>query len=229
MRKVLVLASILGTVGLISDLAHAATVNVIHGINGRDLGAARALPVDIAVNGECALTGVRFGQQAAVEFAAGDYDITVHLSTGDCSSDAVISETVSIPETELEEDNRSFTAVASLTGRGTPQLKIFSDSFPLVSSAVTLRHVAFAPQVTVRSQFEGGTAFTSAIRNGREVPMGFWTDKAATYSYVVTAGKSSKPLLNLRGSVKVGTARLLHIVGSAKNGLRVVPVTVQLF
>ena len=59
------LISFLGAV----PLASAANVNVVHGIDGRDLGLARALPVDIAVNGTCSLKGVKFKESALVELA----------------------------------------------------------------------------------------------------------------------------------------------------------------
>jgi 3-hydroxymyristoyl/3-hydroxydecanoyl-(acyl carrier protein) dehydratase len=57
-----------------------ATVYVVHGINGRDLGARTALPVDVAVNGVCAIRHLRFrGIVGPLALAAGTYDVEVHL------------------------------------------------------------------------------------------------------------------------------------------------------
>jgi hypothetical protein len=93
---------------------HAATVNVVHGIDGRDLDADASLPVDIAVNGDCALKGVTFTQSAKVELASGDYTITVHPADGACGTTPVITQSVTISD----EEGRSFSAVASLTQAG---------------------------------------------------------------------------------------------------------------
>ena len=76
--------------------AMAADVRVIHGINGEDLGLAKALPVDISVNGSCALKGVTFKQSAKVELGAGDYTIRVFVATGSCSGTPVIVKSVTI-------------------------------------------------------------------------------------------------------------------------------------
>jgi len=40
-----------------------ATAYVVHGINGKDLGLAEALPVDVQVGDACALTGFQFRER----------------------------------------------------------------------------------------------------------------------------------------------------------------------
>lgn len=67
-------------------VAFAAKVVVVHGINGKDVASSQELPVDVAVDGNCALVGLTFGGSRLVELAAGSYNITVHPSSGACST-----------------------------------------------------------------------------------------------------------------------------------------------
>jgi hypothetical protein len=71
---------------------HLATVTVIHGIDGRDLGLDQDLPVDVFVEGVgCALTDFRFGDVSPrLELPEGTYAITVSFSDGACGGDAAI-------------------------------------------------------------------------------------------------------------------------------------------
>ncbi|HEX8027129.1 MAG TPA: DUF4397 domain-containing protein, partial [Vicinamibacterales bacterium] len=70
-----------------------AEVFVVHGIPGQDVaGAPRDLPVDVSVNGACALPNFRYGQVVGpLRLNAGTYRVAVHFpATGTCASAAVI-------------------------------------------------------------------------------------------------------------------------------------------
>lgn len=57
-------------------------VNVRHSINGRSLGLAKALPVNVYINGALAIPGFEYGDSLATNLRAGTYTITVTLSDG---------------------------------------------------------------------------------------------------------------------------------------------------
>jgi hypothetical protein len=198
---------------------HAATVNVVHGIDGRDLGAEKSLPVDIAVNGSCALKGVTFTQSAKVDLASGDYTITVHPADGNCGVAPVITQSVAISE----EEGRSFSAVASLSQNGTPQLAVFNNSRNLgFTPTVSIRHLAVASPVfvTYRSS-QLGKPQTSRIRNGKFANLSILTDRFS-YSATIAVGSKRKTLARLSGVARRQFI-IFNIVGSAKNGLTVIP------
>jgi hypothetical protein len=55
-----------------------AKVYVVHGIPGRDLGLQPSLPVDVSVNGACALTRFKYTDTVGpIELPAGSYNVTV--------------------------------------------------------------------------------------------------------------------------------------------------------
>ena len=72
---------------------------VVHGIPGQDLGLDPALPVDVSVDGACAIPGFVFGQIVGpVPLPAGDREIAIALANSDepCSNDPILGP-VSIP------------------------------------------------------------------------------------------------------------------------------------
>ena len=76
------------------SFAQQGSVYVVHGIPGGDLGLAADLPVDVSVNGACALTGFTFGEIVGpLGFDAGSYDIDIALANTDtpCANDPVLS------------------------------------------------------------------------------------------------------------------------------------------
>ena len=200
-----------------APLASAATVNVVHGIDGRDLGLAQELPVDIAVNGACSLKGVKFKDSALVELAAADYTITIHLADGACSQAAVITKQVTIPENE-----RVFSAVASLSSGGTPQLAVFNVSEFFIPSTVIVRHLAQAGSVAVKfSSSEILSSRSSRIRNGKQVALSVFSNRVP-YTANIFPGSSRRSIARLTG---VGRRKftIYNIVGSKKNGFTIVP------
>ena len=198
------------------QLASAANVNVVHGIDGRDLGLEQALPVDIAVNGACALKGVKFKESTIVELAPADHTITIHLADGTCSKPAVITKQVTIPE-----NVRVFSAVASLSSRGSPQLAIFNVSELFLPSTVSVRHLAQAGGVTVKfSSPELLSSQSTRIRNGKQATLAILSNRVP-YTATIYPGASRRSIARLSG---VGRSKftIYNIVGSKKNGFSII-------
>jgi hypothetical protein len=227
MKPAVSIALALAALFMHTKCATAANVTVIHGIDGRDLGLTRALPVDISVNDTCALKGVTFKQSAQVKLGAGDYNVKVFVATGSCAGTAVIDKTVTIPESA---ENEAFSLVASLTGRGNPQLAVFQNTgivWPL--PGLSVRHLAKAGSVKVGFEYvEFGrrtpTEF-STIRNGKEVTRYVLGTK---FQYRTSIDPSpAASVVTLKGDVR-RTLRVLYVVGSAANGFSVITENVKL-
>lgn len=125
----------------------ASTLIVGHGIDGRDLGLAQSLPVDIEANGTCLLTGVTFGTfSQPLEVEPGRYDVTVRLSNGSCTGAVALTQQFTLALTEHA------TAFAHITEQGTPTLtKFVNDVRATTDSAgrLSFRHAAAASGVVV--------------------------------------------------------------------------------
>jgi hypothetical protein len=205
--------------GATSSTSFAADVNVVHGIDGRDLGLEQSLPVDIAVDGACALKGVTFKQSAKVSLPPATYTITVHIADGSCSQPAVISKEVTIPD---KVDARVFSAVASLSKSGTPQLAVFNVSDLFIPSNVAVRHLAKAGAVTVKfSSNQILRSQSSRITNGKQASLQVLTNRLP-YTINIYPGASRKSIARLTG---VGRKKftIYNIVGSATNGFTIIP------
>jgi len=216
MRKVGIFVWVLSAFFNTVQLASAANVNVVHGIDGRDLGLEQALPVDIAVNGACALKGVKFKESTIVELAPADHTITIHLADGTCSKPAVITKQVTIPE-----NVRVFSAVASLSSRGAPQLAMFNVSELFLPSTVSVRHLAQAGGVTVKfSSPELLSSQSTRIRNGKQATLAILSNRVP-YTATIYPGASRRSIARLSG---VGRSKftIYNIVGSKKNGFSII-------
>jgi hypothetical protein len=222
-----IVAALAATViGLTAGDAHAATVKIIHGINGLDLNTARELPVDIAVNGQCALKGVKFSESTDVELAPGTYRVTVHPSNGSCSQTAVINQQLKIDGDSS--DGWSYSVIASLSAAGAPQLVSYfnNDAFGW-GTTVAVRHLAFAPPVFVKFDVKGAPSRTKKaqrIRNGDSGAGYTELTESVRYTTTVATSRNGQPIATLKGSIRNSKVvwRIFHIVGSLKNGLAIV-------
>ena len=199
-----------------TSTAWAANVSVVHGIDGRDVGQAKALPVDIAVNGACALKGVRFKESTIVELAPATHTITVHLADGSCSQPAIITKQVTITE-----GVRVYSAVASLSSNGRPQLAVFNVSELFLPSTVAVRHLAKAGSVAVKfSSPELRSSQINRIRNGQQSTLGVLTNRLP-YTANIYPGTSRRSIARLTG---VGRTKytIYNIVGSKNNGFTII-------
>jgi hypothetical protein len=152
MKKTLsILASAILVVGLLSGMAMAqdATIFVIHGIPGIDLGLDAKLPVDIEVDGTCLLQGFEFGEIAGpLSLAAGTYNIQIKLAdpSNPCGGTTVIEADVPF------EANEKCTVIAHLTeDGGITASKFTHDLSPIKrnKSRILMHHTAFAPNVDI--------------------------------------------------------------------------------
>jgi hypothetical protein len=203
--------------------AHAATVTVIHGINGLDLNTARELPVDIAVNGSCALKGVQFTQSTQVNLGKGTYEVTVHPSDGACKQSAVIRQTIKIDESTAR---ASLSVVASLSADGAPQLAVFNNSATLgISVAVAVRHTAFAPPVFAKIDAIGYRPQPAKrISNGGRSNVFGVLGGEIPYRITISSNRAGGVLARLRGKLRFTRQvwRIFYVVGSPANGLEIV-------
>ena len=208
--------------------AMAADVRVIHGINGKDLGLAKALPVDISVNGSCALKGVTFKQSAKVELGAGDYTIRVFVATGSCSGTPVIQKSVTISQAAEKE---AFSLVASLSSKGTPQLAVFQNTgTSIVQPGVVVRHLAKTGAVRVRVALsERGVRLPTSvatIRNGQETTQ--MVLGATSVRYTVSLEPRSANRVRLPAQEVRRAYGILYVVGSSRNGFSVISETIKI-
>lgn len=228
MKKRLSLLVFMAFVGAVSPPAHAADVTVIHGINGIDLGAARELPVDIAVNGQCALKGVKFAQSAKVSLDKGQYRVTVYPSNGACSAKSVIDQTLTI------DDSNSFASlsvIASLTAAGAPRLAVYDNSRSYAfAPAVAVRHLALAPAVFAKIDPEGfaGRSAKKIANGDAGESYSVWDTKIA-YKVTISTSRKGGVIKRLKGKTRTSQVawRIFHIVGSLKNGLEIVQQDVR--
>jgi hypothetical protein len=124
-------------------------VYVLHGIPGEDLGLAPELPVDVAVNGACALPGFTFGEFVGpLPFDEGTYDLAISVANVDdpCSEVPVI-EALGV---EIM-GGKTYVIAAHLTEDGAPTAGVFDTEIETdrYMSKVEVYHLAAAPAVDV--------------------------------------------------------------------------------
>ena len=172
----LVLILALGVTGVTAS-GHGASVYVIHGIPG-----ANGFPVDVSVDGACALPNFTFGTRAGpLNLPAGTYTIAVHApADGNCGGSAAIGP---VDLTFADGDNK--TIIAHLTEAGVPTASVFDNDFSPTgrgSARIIAHHTAAAPSVDVvvaRNYFGGGPRiavpdFTNGDQIAAEVRPGDW-------------------------------------------------------
>jgi len=200
-----------------------ATVYVVHGIPD--------VPVDIAVDGGCALENFLFGDQAGpLSLPAGDHQITISLANmaDPCNGDVVLD--VSVPFV----DGENVTVIAYLDDMGNPTAGKFANDFSRTdpgTARIILHHTAAAPVVDAAIDRDMDAMFSPAIEgfaNGDQVVTslrpGEW------YVWLAAAGSTDpafgpqlvkfKPFTVYRvyavGSLSAGNLQLLPFADSAK-------------
>jgi hypothetical protein len=204
---------IAGVLSLVPAIASAATVTVVHGINGVDLGLSRALPVDIAVDGSCALSNITFGASTKVELPKGTYQVTVHPSTGDCSAAPVIAQAVKVPAKA-----KNIGLVAQVSNSGSARLKAFVNDGP--SGSVIVNNAAKGEKFFAGSGLRGWIFYyANPLRNGDGLPIaGFGKNRHLTTVFI--RANQRRPFYE--NTIKAGKTVVLYVVGSRKNGELVV-------
>ena len=200
-----------------------ATVYVVHGIPD--------VPVDIAVDGGCALENFLFGDQAGpLSLPAGDHQITISLANmaDPCNGDVVLD--VSVPFV----DGENVTVIAYLDEMGNPTAGKFANDFSRPdpgTARIILHHTAAAPVVDAAIDRDMDAMFSPAIEdfgNGDQIVTslrpGEW------YVWLAAAGSTDpafgpqlvkfKPFMVYRvyavGSLTAGNLQLLPFADSAK-------------
>lgn len=153
--------------------AQNAYVYAVHGVPG-----ANGFPVDIAVNGNCALQGFTFGTVAGpLTLPAGTYSVEIFVanSTNPCSGPAALSATPTL------EAGKTYALAAHLTAGGSPTLSGFVLDLSMTKPGqgrFILHHTAAAPEVDVtvyRGEGSGNAPSVSVpgFANGDQVPAEF--------------------------------------------------------
>lgn len=202
-----------------AESAGMATVYVVHGINGVDLGTAMGLPVDVYVSGVgCALKGFTFRQVAGpISLPAGTYNISVSLANAanPCGNPAVIG-----PAPATVSAGMNYSLVAHLTAAGAPTLSAFINDVSRAKpfqGRLALAHTAFAPAVDVRvaGLFVPPTLLKGVV-NGQSASLNV---PANIYQVRLNLANTSTTVFSRLLFVKPGIATYGFVVGSAKNGL----------
>ena len=194
-----------------------ATVYVVHGIAGSDLKLDPTLPVDITVNGACAIKGLVFKQIVGpISLPAGNYSFTVRLANkaNPCSNPVVIYAGAGLGAG----DNVSL--VAHLSATGIPRVTPFYNDVarPVAGATLSFRHAAAAPEVTVIGK-NAATGFQVAVgvlsnsdKADRAVPPGTY-DVTVSPSYV-------RPRVTVLGpaAIPVSGITAVYVVGSVSTG-----------
>ena len=187
----------------------------VHAINGSDLGLDVALPVDIAIDGNCALPNVTFqdiSEPLPVPPGISRTEVRLADAAMPCGGALVLASDVPLALF----DNAA--VVAHLTAEGAITATKFNNDLRAIApnqTRVVFRHTADAPAVDVVAQTDGGTEtiLFSNVANGAQavtmVPSG-------TYQVAVRpAGSDATVLGPLSVTLQPQTVAVIYAVGSA--------------
>jgi hypothetical protein len=215
----------------VANAAGTASVYIVHGISGTDLGLPAALPVDVELVGVgCALPNFTFGQIVGpVNIPEGTYTIVIHLASSQAPCTGAAAVTASnVPFAA----NENATVIAHLDADGNPTASKFeNDLSPLRpgKSRLIVQHTAWAPAVDVRVRRGGPNSpglvvpdFANGDQAAADVRPGTWLVSIAP------AGERDAVFGPKPVTLQPYTAYLIYAVGSLKNNtftLLVKPVT----
>lgn len=221
MRRILVaLLAALALTLLAPSAASAAgnaTIYVVHGIPGKDLGLDPALPVDVSVNGACAITNFRFGAITdGIQLPAGDYTLAISLANPakPCGSDPVIG-----PVTVPFAAGQRYSVVAHLTESGGITAGVFPFSAIRApgQARVVAHHTAAAPAVDIGISRPNGKSplLLEGVTNGVFAPIDV---RAGAWKGFIAPAGTSTPVFEAMMPLKPRTTYLVFAVGSLANG-----------
>ena len=190
-----------------------ATAYVVHGINGTDIEASEALPVDVFVSGQgCVLEGVEFRDIEGPLTLPADsaFDVRVHLAADEpCAGDVAIEAT----DAELQQgDNVSITA--HLDAQGSPTATVFANDLSAAdgSTKVSPRHAAVFGPVDVA--VDGSPAFEN-VPNGAS---GTAALDPGSYEVAIQTPDNQTTAFSDELQLDAGTLYAVYAVGSVENG-----------
>lgn len=199
-------------------MAQPGRVVIVHGVPGGAVGAAADLPVDVSVNGACALPNFRYKQIVGpLALPAGTLSVAVHPANPSrpCGLPAIIG-----PANITINPNEDAAIIAHLTATGAPTASKYTvDLSPTVNNKARVHvfHTAAAPAVDVYLGAEfnvlGQTAFLlrQFVNNEQAVV----TAPAAPWNLAVTVANSASPVIG-PAVVRLmeNSAYLFFVVGS---------------
>ena len=199
-----------------------ASVYVIHGIPGQDLGADPALPVDILVNDtNCLLKGFTYKQIAGpVPLPEGTYNFKISLANAaaPCTNAPVITADVPFVSGEVA------TVIAHLTEAGAPTASKFVNDTSILHAfltRLTVRHTAAAPTVDIGIEIQWGDLTFATKVPGLSNPNQAGPVKLPPFNYMVKLYPANEPNpvfgpVDLK--LRMGRAYFVYAVGSFSTG-----------
>ena len=149
--------------------ASAADVYVVHGIPGTDLGLPNELPVDISVDGGCALDDVPLGTVfGPIELPTGPHDIEIRVSDGvegTCTGLLAVTGSIDLAVAE------SAAVVAHLDANGTARISKFTNKVRATDglARIAVVHAAAAPAVDIKAKGpKGAKLVLRDLKNGHQ-------------------------------------------------------------
>lgn len=189
-----------------------ASVYVVHGINGTDIGASESLPVDVFVSGAgCVLEDVRFRDiEGPLTLDPGTYDVEVRLAAADpCTGNVAID----APGIQLADgDNVSITA--HLTAGGDPTASLFANDLSAADgdTKISPRHAAEFGDVDV--VVDGQPAFEN-VPNGASATAVL---DPGTYTVAIQTPDNQTTAFEADLELSAGTLYAVYAVGSVASG-----------
>lgn len=190
-----------------------ASVYVVHGINGADLGLAESLPVDISVNGSCLVEGFTFRTiTGPLALSAGEYDIEVFApasAQSPCSGVPVVTQGV------IVDAGINATVVAHLNIEGAPVSTVFVNDVSDLSGVYARHGAQFGPVDVIVNPGPGEVRF-----NGLQVGGEAGAGGLAAGEYRVTVNPSGQEETVFDQTLTVAADRLYfaYAVGTPANG-----------
>jgi len=175
-----------------------ARVVVVHGIPGGAVGAPSELPVDVSVNGACALPGFRYKQIVGpLALPAGTISVAVHPANPSrpCGLPAIIG-----PANITLNANEDAAIIAHLTAAGAPTASKYTvDLSPTVNNKARVHvfHTAAAPAVDVYlgTEFNVFAQTAFLLRQFTNNEKAVVSAPAGPWNLAVTVAGSSAPVI----------------------------------
>jgi hypothetical protein len=193
-----------------------AIVYVVHGIPGEDLGLEPDLPVDISLNGVCALPGFTFGEITdAIPLTPGVYNVKIGLadSQNPCNEPAVIEADVDLFA------GSNMTIIAHLTEEGEPTASLFPNqlgiSWSLLRAPSVVHHTAAAPTVDVMAKRGRRLLKLEGLSNGDQ---GILATRPKLWQISIAPSGSNEPVFGpVDQWLHRRNAYFLYAVGTLEN------------